>query len=132
MKAYRILNARVAGVLQRFGINPTQWFILGLIKQDKSIRAADIADMLRVEPPLITVMSGELRSKGWIDKNLNPKDKRSHTFVLTDSGQQMVKDVEARLRKDLAILLDGVSKAEMNAYQRVLEIIVKNGSKSKN
>ena len=88
--------------------------------------------MLRVEPPLITVMSGELRSKGWIDKNLNPKDKRSHTFVLTDSGQQMVKDVEARLRKDLAILLDGVSKAEMNAYQRVLEIIVKNGSKSKN
>lgn len=83
--------------------------------------------MLRVEPPLITIMSGELRSKGWIDKNLNPKDKRSHTFVLTDYGQQTVKDVEIRLRKDLAVLLDGVSLVEMDAYQKVLETIVKNG-----
>lgn len=121
----------MASVLQGYGINPTQWFILGLIKQDKNIRAADIANMLRVEPPLITIMSSELRSKGWIDKNLNPKDKRSNTFVLTDSGQQMVKEVEMRLRKDLEILLEDVSPAEMAAYQKVLETIVKNGSSVK-
>jgi DNA-binding MarR family transcriptional regulator len=126
IKAYRTLQARVNGVLGKFGLNSSQWSILGQIYERAGLRFSDVAALLGVEPALITMMTEPLLDQGLVQKVPHSSDKRSKILVITDSGRQRVKEVEQLLQSTLEPLLSGASKSELSAYQRVLETIVQN------
>ncbi len=127
VKAYRILQHSVSKEVKKFGLNPTQWFILGQIKEARKVRAADIASQLIVEAPLITSLTDDLVSKGLIDKVLDLTDKRVKLLQLTEKGEDLIPKIEARLQANLKNLLAGTTHSDLKAYHRVLKIIVKNG-----
>lgn len=127
VKAYRVLQSNVSREVKKFGLNPTQWFILGQISEEAKVRASDIASLLRVEAPLITSLTDDLVDKGLIDKVPDLIDKRVKNLQLTASGAKLVPQIESKLRESLTILLDGLSDQELKTYDKVLKTIVKNG-----
>ena len=127
VKAYRVLQHNVSLEVKKFGLNPTQWFILGQIKEQNGVRAVDIAALLRVEAPLITNLTDDLVDSGLIKKVADSGDKRAKLLELTPKGAKLIPQVEKSLQAKLNDLLKGINDSELKTYQKVLEAIVKNG-----
>lgn len=129
VKAHRILQARVSRVLYKFEVNPTEWTILGLISESSNgIRHAQIAKVLNVETPLITMLVNKLVEKELVDRKPHPIDQRAKLLFLTNRGRTLVPQVEAKLREQLSKLLHGISSQDLATYRNVLETIINNAS----
>jgi DNA-binding MarR family transcriptional regulator len=127
VKAYRLLQAHVYGSLEGFGINPTQWFVLGYIQEHKKgVRLTEVATLLSVETPLITMMADKLEQQGLVKRTSHPTDGRAKLLVLTQKGTDLLPKIEQQVREGLAAVLKGVSGAELITYQKVLKTIIAN------
>lgn len=127
VKAYRILQENVSQTLEKFDINPSKWSILGLVYENKDgIRLSEIANILNVEPPLITQLVNELKQKRIMELHPHPQDKRAKLLFLTSKGKSLIPSVEQLLTETLNKLLANITKEELDAYRKVLESIIKN------
>lgn len=127
VKAYRILQHYASIEIKKHNINPTQWFILGQINEAPESRPADIAQLLRVEAPLITALTDDLNSKGLIHKKSSKNDRRVKLLVLTPKAKKLIPKVENDLVACLEELFEGLSEYELAVYEKVLGTIVQNG-----
>ncbi len=127
VKAYRILQSQVSNSLERYGLSPTTWSILGLINENQDgIRLSEIASNINVEAPHITTLVDQLQNMAIVEKHDHPTDKRAKLLFLTSKGKSLISPVEGNLNQVLLKLLNGVTESELGAYQTVLETIVKN------
>lgn len=125
MRAYRVLRGKVQTVLEPYGINASQWAILGaLFEQAEGMRPTDIATLLDVKAPLITMLVGPLFDMALINRIDLLPDKRSRGLQLSPSGRELVKEIEQQLRELGPQLFVGVSAEEMIAYHKVLAAII--------
>jgi len=129
-KAYRLLRQEVVEVLSGYELTPTYWSMLGIIMESKDgIRQTDVAKHLQVKPPLVTMMTRELQTRGLIVSVTNQFDARAKLLTTTPAGKKFVKTVEANLSKMLNNLLSGLTEADMVTYQKVLTTIIANAEK---
>ena len=130
MKAYRTLRQRVAGTLASHELTPTMWSLLGVVLHSRDgIRLSEVAHVLEVKAPLVTMLSHTLIERGYIKRLPHHIDKRAKLLVITPKGKTFMKTVENEINTALATLLEGVSENEMRAYKRVLDAIIENGQK---
>lgn len=129
VKAYRILQARVSKTLGTFQLNPTEWSILGLIfENNNGIRHSELAKMLQVETPLITMLVNGLVEKELVERHNHPTDKRAKLLFVTQKSKTLIPQVEKVLSETLLQLLNGLTQKDMTIYKKVLEVIVTNAS----
>jgi len=130
VKAYRILQAHVSMTLGEFQLNPSEWSILGLVFESKNgIRHAEIASMLNVEAPLITMLVDDLEKRNLVERLNHPQDGRVKLLYLTQKSKMLIPQIEKKLKEALQKLLSGVSHKDMDIYRKVLEAIVRNSSR---
>jgi DNA-binding MarR family transcriptional regulator len=127
-RAYRLLRQRVVEVLSAYDLTPTYWSMLGIIMESRDgIRQTDVAKLLQVKPPLVTMMTRELQSRDLIVSVTNQFDARAKLLTTTPAGKKFVKTIEASMSKMLDGLLEGLSESDMLTYQKVLTTIIANG-----
>ena len=127
VKAYRLLQAQVYGFLEDFGLNPTQWFVLGYLQEHKKgVRLTEIATLLSVETPLITMMADKLEEQGLVKRTTHPTDGRAKLLILTPKGSALLPKIEQQVREGLNRILQGLSQSELQTYQKVLKTIIAN------
>lgn len=128
VKAYRILQAQVAGVIKAHGFGSvTEWFVLSYVARTENAMAKDAAALLQVEAPLITRLVDSLQQRDLVKTVQHPHDKRARYIWPTKKALRLIPKVQTDLETALRELLDGVDPGDMQAYQRVLETIIKNG-----
>lgn len=131
VKAYRLLQAQVYGCLEDFGLNPTQWFVLGYIQEHKKgVRLTEIATILGVETPLITMMADKLEKLELVKRTTHPTDGRAKLLVLTKKGATLLPKIEQEVRKGLDRMLHGLTDADLQTYHKVLKTIIINSETS--
>lgn len=122
---YKKLQNKINAVLKQYGLNMTQWIILGRLREKKSgLRTTDLARFIHVEVPLITMVSQPLMGRGLIDSSKAIDDKRAKLLKLTDRADDLMDDVENRLQQQFQDITKDVSKQEMNTYFKVLKTMV--------
>jgi MarR family transcriptional regulator for hemolysin len=122
---YKKLQTRINGVLKQYGLNMTQWIILGRLRENNNgLRTTDLARFIHVEVPLITMVSQPLLGRGLIDTSRSASDKRAKLLKLTDRANDLMEDVENRLQKQFQDIMKGVTNQEMNTYFKVLQTMV--------
>lgn len=126
VRAYRILQVTVGGVLAKFHLKPTQWFILAYICQADEATSTAIAELLKVETPLITMLTDDLTKQGLIKKTNHPTDGRVKLLKITPKGKILVPKAERALEEALGQLLKGLKPGDLERYKKVLEAIIKN------
>ena len=125
MRAHRVLRSNVNAVLEPYGINATQWSILGfLFEQVDGIRPTDLANMLDVKAPLITMLAIPLAQMSLIHRIDQESDKRTRSLRLTAKGRSTVQEIESQLIQLGPSLFSGISQAEMRTYHKVLLAII--------
>ncbi len=129
MRSYRLLRQHVVTVLNEYDLTPTHWSMLGIIFESRDgIRQTDVAKLLQVKPPLITMMTRELQDRGLIIAVVNQFDARAKLLTTTPTGKKYIKTVEANLSRMLKKLLDGLTEADLLTYHKVLTTIIANGA----
>jgi DNA-binding MarR family transcriptional regulator len=119
---YKKLQNRVNSVLKQYGLNMTQWIILGRLRENKTgLRTTDLARFINVEVPLITMVSQPLLGRGLLDSSKAAHDKRAKLLRLTDGANELMDAVEKGMQQQLKDLTKGVTRQDMNTYFRVLQ-----------
>jgi DNA-binding MarR family transcriptional regulator len=130
VKAYRILQARVASIVKAHELGSvSEWFVLAHVYSARHVMAKDVAALLEVEAPLITRLVNNLIRAGLVTITPDLTDKRVKFIHPTSVAEVLVPKIQAALKKDLAELLKGTTKSDMQAYQKVLRTIQTNGEK---
>lgn len=122
---YKKLQSRINSVLKQYGLNMTQWIILGRLKEKQSgLRTTDLARFMHVEVPLVTMVSQPLMGRGLIDSSKVSHDKRAKLLRLTDRANELMEAVEGRLQGQLQDLMGNISSQELRTYFKVLQTMM--------
>lgn len=127
-KAYRILKHVTSQALEKYSLSPLDWALLGLLSDQKNgLRPSEIAELLGVEAPFVTVIVDELQTKKMVVRKKDAVDRRAKLVTLTAHGHRRVLLIENQLRQATKGLMKGVSPQEIIAYMKVLKAIIANG-----
>ena len=104
------------------------FIILFHIDLNEEITQQQLADHLQKDKSIIMRQIKILTDKEYVARSWNKQDKREKNLVLTKSGHEIL-----ALIKSLAVnvseeLLSGVNEEDKNAFERVIDVIVKNGA----
>ncbi len=131
-KAYRILKFYTADILSQYGLTSIEWALLGqLLDNNEGLKFVEVAGVLGVEAPFVTVLVDGLEKKGLVLRQNDTKDRRAKRITLTALGESKVPEVELVLRKDMKKLLSDISRTDILCYLKVLDSIVQNSDKTK-
>ncbi|GAC1500857.1 MAG: hypothetical protein NVS1B10_04730 [Candidatus Saccharimonadales bacterium] len=128
----RALQAGVRRVLNEFSLNAMHWFMLGQISSHEQIKASDLAKLLDVDAPLITMMADALIAKDLTRRVKHPDDGRAKLLILTIKGQTTVALIEGQLEKSMRTLMVGLTEKEMATYAKVLKTTISNNNQLTN
>lgn len=124
-KAFRILKYRTNEVLKPFGINATDWGVLGLLIDDKKgIQLKAIADEVGVKQPYITRSIATLTKLGYVTQERSQTDSRAFNAFITPAGSAFVQTTEKIVRKQLKETFGAISSRSLLGYIETLDAIV--------
>lgn len=125
MITYKKLQGKINAVLKQYGLNMTQWIILGRLRENsKGLRTTDLARFIHVEVPLITMVSQPLMGRGLINSSRAANDKRAKLLKLTEQADDLMHDVDDRLQNQFKDFMQGISSQEQSTYFKVLQTMV--------
>ena len=77
-------------------------------------RVKEISRMLRVAPPSVTQQVNTLETRGYLIREMDPRDRRAVRVLLTDKGEQAVRDTVAAFQGKIDNLITylGEEKSE--------------------
>jgi len=128
-KANRILKQQTTIWLQPFKLSSLEWTILGLLHDSTTgMRLQEIAEVVGVEAPFVTVTVQDLAAKKLIKRSTNKDDKRAKIISLTSKASKLVPKIEANLMTSMNELLKGTTGPELQSYLKVLGTIVSNSA----
>ncbi|MGE7919627.1 MarR family winged helix-turn-helix transcriptional regulator [Viridibacillus sp. NPDC093762] len=103
----------------------SQWAILRLLINEKSLTLVEISNSLNVEKPTTTRMIQKLIELGYVT-TVPGKDKREKKVQLTSFGHDVCKDVQVTIEQFQLDALEGVSEDEQIIVSKVLETVRNN------
>lgn len=126
-KAYRLLKQKTSSLLEKYNISAIEWALLGLLfDQKEGYKLIEIADLLGVEAPFVTVMIDSLEHRRLVKRTTSNQDKRAKRVVLTAQGVTKVPQIESAIRAEMKDTLHGLTAPELMMHLKVLRTMVKN------
>ena len=108
-------------VLGGSGLRPRHGEVLMHVAQTGTATQQYLVEALRVDASVLVGLLNDLETEGLVQRLRDPADRRRHIVALTDRGR----DEQAGLRKQLAVLEDGVfaglGAAERQTLRRLLQ-----------
>ena len=103
------------------GMTRAQWGILIWLERQPGLSQKELAEILEVEPITVARLIDRLETRGMVERRPDPKDRRANRLFLTESGRQLVDDLDS-LRD--AIATDVLRNVPADALQTSLDTLV--------
>lgn len=126
MKVDRHFMAKCFGQMQGLGIYPGQIPVLGMVSKKEGLSQKELAEILRIKPPTVTVSVQRLEKAGFLYKKPDEKDQRIARIYLTEKGKETKARALQRIRENESVMLEGFSETEQCLLRRFLEQILEN------
>jgi MarR family transcriptional regulator for hemolysin len=117
---------KLGNLAKDFGLSRLERRIILFIGRHPSIRQAELAERMDVEPQSLTRSLEAMEQKGWIHKGEDLKDKRAKSLNLTDVGQKKLADTLAISEKIRPTILHGISEEDRINLSKMLSIMKEN------
>ena len=96
------------------------------IKEENAPTASDLTRALGVDSTAITRMIDRLEEKGLLERSPDPSDGRRHRIHLTRAAKTLMPKLKGLARGVEQRFEEGVSKADIETFQRVLMNMLEN------
>jgi DNA-binding MarR family transcriptional regulator len=108
-------------------ITPSQLAVLATVNRHGHLTVGQIAEIEHVKPPSVSKIVAALEQAGYLERTVDPDDRRCNPLRLTPDGTNYLDHVRAAGRTWLASRLDGLTAddivtvtAAMPALERLL------------
>ena len=102
------------------GITPSQLAVLGTIIRNERATVGQIAEIEHVQPPSVSKIVGALERLGYVERSVDPHDRRCAPLVATPAGLEYADEVRTAGRTWLAEQLDGLDVIDVTAIEQAL------------
>lgn len=85
-----LYDARKVYQVNTMGIEPNWHLVFLLLKEEKKLSITDLAKSLDFSHPAVIKITKKMESKGFLESNTHPKDKRCQLLQLSKKGIEML------------------------------------------
>lgn len=85
------------------------------------IRVTEIANILKIAPPTVTQFINGLEKAGWLERRMDPLDRRSVLVMLTDEGLRQHRMFEAHMMEMFSGLAAHLGEEDSAHLARILD-----------
>ena len=99
--------------LVRLGISMTQLHVLNLLDRHGEMAMSRLADMLDVSMSAATGLVDRVEEHGYVERIRVPRDRRIVLARITDTGRQLLDDIDSVQTEILDRILDGLDETQL-------------------
>lgn len=113
--------ADLIAALAPFGLRPSHYSALLILRATPGSRQQDIGEALGIQRPNLVAMIDGLEKRGLLTRTVNPADRRSYALALTGAGSALLEEADAAHNAHEARLAEriGDGDALLPALRRV-------------
>ncbi|MFA5596138.1 MAG: MarR family winged helix-turn-helix transcriptional regulator [Pusillimonas sp.] len=87
LQAYLKVTPPIKRLLAKHKLKPVEFTVLALVAENPQINQKRIGETINVSPPNLATLLDRMQHDGLLERQRNPRDKRSHIVALTAQGQ---------------------------------------------
>ena len=106
------------------GVTPVQYAALTAIEKSPGIDQRTLARTIGFDTSTITGVIDRLESRGLMQRDASPGDRRVRLLTLTDSGRELLLAVQPAVLRAQARMLEPLPKGERVEFMRMLRALV--------
>lgn len=99
--ASRLLQAYIDTRARKHGTTRAQWSVLARLRRREEISQTELATDLSLRPISLVRLIDDLAERGFVERRLNPKDRRANLLHLTSEGRAFVDGLDP-VREEIA------------------------------
>ncbi len=107
----RLMRRRFDRRVQSLGLTQAQWRTLVHLSRCQGMNQAALAEILEIRPITLTRLLDKLQQAGWIERRLDPTDRRVFRLYITEQAQPMLAELETAAAETRAEATQGLSNA---------------------
>lgn len=122
----RLMRRRMELRLKSDGLTRGQWTVLFHLFRFEGINQTSLADILDIEPISLVRILDRLEASGWIERRVDPNDRRARLLYLRPEACKAIEPVWTvgiEVRKEA---LAGVSSEEQDRFIEILQLMKEN------
>lgn len=107
-------------------ITVDQWLLLKSMKENPDATQAELAEKVFKDSASITRILDLLVKSGFVQRQVNPNDRRKSNLIVTEKGNRILTDTYAIVLENRKKALDGISENDIKIMNETLKKISKN------
>lgn len=111
---------------QGLDITPEQWVILNYLWDENGLSIGELVSKSRKDFANVTRIVEKLQNQGYITKEKNMKDGRSHLVFHTPKAEQIKSIIEKCQKRSLEISLQNITAEEQNILLQLIDKMEQN------
>jgi len=110
----RLLRRRFDQRARTIGLSRAQWSVLAHLSRNEGINQSALADILEIEPITLVHQLDRLEAAGWIERRLDPADRRVRLLYLKELGRTILGKLQKLGIETKAEAVAGLNAAEQD------------------
>ncbi|MGH3481936.1 MAG: MarR family winged helix-turn-helix transcriptional regulator [Nocardioidaceae bacterium] len=122
----RLLAQALRRRIEADGVVPGQFAqLLALYEQD-GLTQSELSRRVRIEQPTMALTLKRMERDGLVERVPDPSDGRRALVMLTERARRLETDLTTAAREVNAIAVEGLTRAEADAFMRTLDRLIAN------
>ena len=115
------VTEQISSQLQPLGVSEYQYYVLRILKvsQPKALQVSEIQARMIHPNSNVTRIIDKLLQKGWVNKEINPTNRRKMNVIITSSGIGALEEMDQKmnhLHNKLSSLLDELEFEKLHKF----------------
>lgn len=98
------------------GLTRAQFSVLAHLARNEGSNQAAIADFLELEPITLVRLLDRLEESGWIERRIDPNDRRARLIHLTDKAWPVLDTMQGLAGETREVMLAGIDAADRATF----------------
>jgi len=127
-KTSRRVKQYAQNQFRELGLNITvdQWALMKQLCEKDGMNQRELSEILFKDNPTITRIIDLLVEKGYVERVMDPNDRRCFILKLTDVGEDVVESNKTKVAEIRMKAWEGLSDQEFEQFKHILETIYSN------
>ena len=109
-----------------FKITIDQWLVIKCILENPTITQHELSELVFKDNASVTRIIDLLVKARYLEKDLNPNDRRKFILNVTQEGEEVIKNVQEIVLQNRSKALKGIDQRELEIADMVLRKIITN------
>ena len=111
------------------GISPLHFRVMTILKTEKTLKVAEIADRMNISRPQMTRLIDKLIELDMVERHIGEKDRRTINISLTKTGRSALSKNDRQVRKAIGETLSNLENKDLKdlaeTFKKLKEIFSK-------